>query len=96
MNLDENLPSDTPDHIRKMQVDIVLKKTPLERLKMCCDMADFSMAMVRQQIRSKNPDISDGELKYETIKAVYWDCYSDEEFARIREHFVGPISAASE
>ena len=89
MNPYENLPSDTPDYIRKMQIDIVLSKTPLERLKMCCDMADFSMAMVRQQIRNKNPDILDGALKYETIKLVYADCYSEEEFARIRAHFVG-------
>jgi hypothetical protein len=64
----KNLPSDTPDHIRKIQLDIVMGKTPLERLKMCCDMADFSIAMVRQQIRNKNPDILEGELKYETIK----------------------------
>ncbi len=88
MNPYENLPSDTPDHIRKMQVDIVLKKTPLERLKMCCDMADFSMAMVRKLIKDKHPDISEGELKFETIKAVYADCYSEEEFTRIRAHFV--------
>jgi len=88
MNLYENLPSDTPDHIRKMQVDIVLKKTPLERLKMCCDMADFSMAMVRKLIKDKRPDISEGELKFETIKAVYADCYTEEQFDRIRAHFV--------
>jgi|GEM_PF-6587920 len=60
MNPYENLPSNTPDHIRKMEVDIVLKKTPLERLKMCCDMADFSMAMVRKLIKDKRPDISEG------------------------------------
>jgi len=89
MNPYENRPSDTPEHIRKMQVAIVLQKTPLERLKMCCDMADFSMAMVRKRIKDKRPDISEGELKYETIRLVYADCYSEEEFARIRAHFVG-------
>jgi len=85
----ENLPSDTPDHLRKKQFDIVMRKTPLERLKMCCDMADFSMAMVKKQIKDKHPEISESELKFETIKAVYADCYSDEEMNRIRAHFVG-------
>ena len=92
----KNLPSDTPDHIRKKQFDIVMQKTPLERLKMCCDMADFSVAMVRQQVRNKYHDISEGELKYETIKLVYADCYSAEEFARIRAHFVGTNSTSAE
>ena len=96
MNPYENLPSDTPDHIRKMQVDIVLKKSPLERLRMCTDMADFSMAMVRKQIKDKHPDISDRELKFETIKAVYSDCYDEEEMKRIREHFVGSNSTSAE
>jgi hypothetical protein len=92
MNPYKNLPSDTPDHILQKQVEIVLQKTPLERLKMCCDMADFSMAMVRKLIKDKRPDISEGELKYETIRLVYADCYSEEEFARIRAHFVGSNS----
>ena len=95
MNPYENLPSDTPDYIRKMQVDIVLSKTPLERLKMCCDMADFSMAMVRKRIKDKRPDISEGELKFETIKSVYSDCYDEEELARIRAHFVDAASAST-
>jgi hypothetical protein len=92
MNPYKNLPSDTPDHVLKIQHDIVMRKTPLERLKMCCDMADFSMAMVRKLIKDKRPDISEGELKYETIKLVYADCYTEEDFARIRVHFVGSKS----
>jgi hypothetical protein len=95
MNPYENLPSDTPDYIRKIQVDIVLSKSPLERLKMCCDMADFSMAMVRQQIKDKNPGISEAELKFETIKAVYADCYGEEDMERIRAHFVGSTPPVS-
>lgn len=66
----------------------------MERLKMCCDMADFSIAMVRKLIKDKHLDISEGELKFETIKAVYADCYTEEEFARIRAHFVGPPSSS--
>ena len=57
-------------------------------------MADFSMAMVRKLIKDKHPDISEGELKYETIRMVYADCYNEEEFARIRAHFVGSNSVA--
>ena len=89
MNSYKNFPSDTPEHIRKIQFDIVMQKSLDERIKMCCDMADFLMAIVRQQIKAKHPQISDGELKFETIKTVYADCYDEEELNQIRAHFVG-------
>jgi hypothetical protein len=95
MNPYKNRPSDTPDYIRDMQIAIVLKKSPLERLRMCTDMADFSMAMVRKQIKDKHPEISEGELKFETIKAVYADCYNEEEMNRIKAHFMGLSSTSN-
>jgi hypothetical protein len=82
-----NFPSDTPRHITEMQISIVLKKTPLERLMMCCEMTDFSYEMLKRLIRAKDPDISDNELKFELIKSMYPDCFSEEEMARIAQHF---------
>jgi hypothetical protein len=93
MNPYKQLPSDTPGYIRDMQVAIVLTKTPLERLKMCTDMADFSMEMLKRQIIARKGNISTGELKFEIIKSLYSDCYSEEEMNRIKVHFVSSKAA---
>ena len=54
---------------------------------MCCEMTDFSYEMLKRLIRAKDPDISDNELKFELIKSMYPDCFSEEEMARIAQHF---------
>ena len=82
-----NLPSDTPPHIMKMQVNIVLQKTPLQRLQMCAELTEFSLFMLKRQIKSKHHTIADGRLKFEMIKLMYADCFSEEEMTRIEEHF---------
>ncbi len=87
MDNDYNLPSDTPQHLKEMQISIVLQKTPLERLMMCCEMADFSYEMLKRQIIARDNTISDNRLKFEIIKSLYSDCFSGEEMARIEQHF---------
>ena len=87
MDRSYNLLSDTPRHITEMQISIVLKKTPLERLMMCCEMTDFSYEMLKRQLISRGSTISDGRLKFKIVKPLYADCFSEEEMARIKEHF---------
>jgi hypothetical protein len=87
MNPYKNLPSDTPDHIIDMQISIVQKKSLMERLKMCSDMAEFSIYMLKNQITERHPGISDGQLKFEVVKSLYADCYSEEALNRIKAHF---------
>ena len=87
MDKSYNLPSDTPRHVMEMQISIVLQKTPLERLMMCCEMTDFSYEMLKRQIIARDNTISDNRLKFEIIKSLYPDCFSEEEMARIDKHF---------
>ena len=87
MDKSYNLPSDTPRHIMEMQISIVLQKTPLERLMMCCEMTDFSYEMLKRQIIARDNTISDNRLKFEIVKSLYSDCFSEEEMARIDKHF---------
>jgi len=87
-----NLPSDTPDHIMNIQVSIMLQKSLTERLKMCSDMSEFSINILKKQIMDKRPGISEGELKFEVVKSLYSDCYSEEEMDRIKEHFIGSLT----
>ena len=92
----KNLPSDTPDHILDMQVAIVLQKSPVERLQMCCDMTNFSIDMIKRNIIEKHPGITANELKFEVIKALYSDCYSEKEMRRIKKHFLNlPVVVSS-
>ena len=88
MKSDYNLPSDTPRHIKEMQVSIVLQKTVMERFQMCADMTEFSLNMLKRQILNEQKDISDGRLKFEMIKLLYPDCFNEEEMTRIKEHFI--------
>jgi hypothetical protein len=87
MDNDYNLPSDTPQSVMEMQISIVLQKTPLERLMMCCEMTDFSYEMLKRQIIARDNTISDNRLKFEIVKSLYSDCFSEEEMARIDKHF---------
>ncbi len=87
MDASYNLPSDTPCHIMEMQIAIVMKKTPLERLMMCCEMTDFSYEMLKQLIIARDNNISDNRLKFEIIKSLYPDCFSEDEMIRISNHF---------
>ena len=87
MDKSYNLPSDTPRHIMEMQISIVLQKTLLERLMMCCEMTDFSYEMLKRQIIARDNTISDNRLKFEIVKSLYADCFSEEELARIEKHF---------
>jgi len=88
MNPYKNLPSDTPEHILQLQVDIVRQKSLTERVQMCADMARFSVDMIKRKIIEDRPGIPANELKFEVVKAMYSDCYSHEEMARIKDHFM--------
>jgi hypothetical protein len=88
MDTSYNLPSDTPRHVIEKQIAIVMQKTPLERLLMCCDMTDFSYEMLKRHIIARDGNISEGRLKFEIVKSLYSDCFSDEEMARISSHFI--------
>jgi hypothetical protein len=92
MNAYDHLPSDTPDHIMDMQFSIVMRKSLTERVKTCTEMADFSITMLKKQIMDKHPGISEGRLKFEMVKSLYSDCYSEEEMNRIKEHFIGLVT----
>ncbi len=50
-------------------------------------MIDFGYEMLKRQINAKYPGIPDNLLKFEIVKALYADCFSEEEMARIEKHF---------
>jgi hypothetical protein len=85
--------SDTPDQISKIQLEIFLKKSEEERLKIGDEFSSFGRTIVESSIRNDKPEISEIELKIEVFKRCYSDFFSAEEMGRIvtsmREYLSG-------
>lgn len=47
--------NDTPEHIRKIQYDIIMAKTPEERFMMDIEIMEDVRRMVEGSIREQNP-----------------------------------------
>ena len=75
------------DNLSDAEVANFMQKPLLERVKICSDMTTHSMNMLKKEIKDRNPGISEDQLKFEVVKSLYSDCYSDEEMNRIKEHF---------
>ncbi len=69
---------DTPKEIQDKQLEIILSKTPEERIKMGFDMINFAFKTVKNSIIYSNPKISKRELSIEIFKRFYSDCFSEE------------------
>ena len=75
--------NDTPDHIRKMQHEIMMRMTPQERFMHGIEMIDYGRMIVENSIKAQNPDISERELVVEVFKRYYGNEFSPEEVAKI-------------
>ncbi len=63
--------NDTPEHIRRKQFEIYMAKPLSERIKGVFEMTELSRSIIRNQIKLKNPDISEIDLKIELFKTFY-------------------------
>ena len=77
--------NDTPEHIRKIQYDIIMVKTPEERFLMGIKMMEDVRRMVEGSIWEKNPGISEIDLKIAVFKRYYSKDFSAEELNNITE-----------
>ena len=78
---------DTTDEIYKIQHDIFMKKPLKERFQLNLDLTEFVREMAKRRILSKNPKISDKELKSEIFKEFYSDIFSESEINKIIAKF---------
>ncbi|HEY4654854.1 MAG TPA: hypothetical protein VIH22_10085 [Cyclobacteriaceae bacterium] len=70
--------NDTPDHIHKKQLEIILSKTPGQRFLMGLQMMEDVRQLVLSGIRKERPGISDKELKIAFISRYYKNDLSEE------------------
>ncbi|MCD4696407.1 MAG: hypothetical protein K8S16_09235 [Bacteroidales bacterium] len=59
---------DTTPEMQKKQLEIILAKTAEERFMIGAEIIDFGRQIVESNIRQNNPDISELEMKIQTIK----------------------------
>lgn len=70
--------NDTPEHIHKKQVEIMLAKSQTERFLMGLQMMEDVREIVINSIKNERPGISEKELKVEFIKRYYKNDLSEE------------------
>lgn len=74
--------NDTSPEIEQKVRELFQKKSPIERLKMGCDMYDASRYLVEQAILRKKPHLSGLELQKEVFLRFYRDDFSEEEIEK--------------
>ena len=65
--------TDTPDYIRKKQLEIWLSKPLAERFRLGFELIDAVNQQTLARIKRENPEFSEGELKAEFIRQMYKD-----------------------
>lgn len=78
---------DTTDEIYKIQHDIFMKKPVKERFLLNLDLTEFVREMTKRRILSKNPNLSEKQLKTEIFKETYSDEFSEDEIKKITKKF---------
>ena len=75
--------NDTPKEIEDRFREMVMSRSPVERLKMAADMFDAARVLVQAGIRRELGDLSPVEMKKETFLRFYGQDFSEEEMERI-------------
>ena len=70
--------TDTPDHIHRKQLEILLSKSIEERFLMGLEMMEEVRQIVRNSIRLQNPGISEKSITMEFIRRYYKNDLSTE------------------
>ena len=87
---------DTPKEIRKIQNRIFFQKTVQERFQIGIEMIEDTKKIVENSIKSKNPQISEIDLKIEVFKRFYKNDFSEEKMGDIvkgfREYYLKLVS----
>ena len=77
--------NDTPEYIAQKQFEIIYKKPAIKRFLMSFEMTNFAHDLLESTIRSKQPGISEINLKIEVFKRFYINDFSESEMNRIIE-----------
>lgn len=68
--------NDTDPRIEKIYRNMLMSKSPFERLQMACSMFDTAKEIVTSSIMEKKPDISASDLRCEIFLQLYGPDFS--------------------
>lgn len=68
--------NDTSPQIEKLHHDMLMARSPLERLKMSCSMYDTAKHLVIASIKEQDPDCSPQKMRQEIFMRFYGDDYN--------------------
>lgn len=77
--------NDTPKHILKKQFEIIHSKPLSERIKGLFEMTELSRKIILNQLKLKNPELTEIELKIELFKTFYRSDFDMEALNKIAE-----------
>lgn len=75
--------SDTPERIERLYNDMLLSRTPLERLRMASRMYDSAKKLVIAGIRDKNPHLTLSQLRAHLFLRMYGSDFTNTEKEKI-------------
>lgn len=77
--------NDTPKHILQKQFDIIYAKPLKDKIAGLFEMTELSRKIILNQLKQKNPQLSEIDLKIELFKKFYKIDFDDETLNRIEE-----------
>ncbi|MBA2562710.1 MAG: hypothetical protein H0V14_07290 [Chitinophagaceae bacterium] len=86
-NVYDKLPTDTPPHILKKQVETIQSLSYSERLRIACGLSDFCYQQTMNMLRKKLGTTDEKLLKIAFVETVYKNDFSKEELYRIKLFF---------
>lgn len=80
--------TDTPNRVRRIYADFIMKKSDVERFQMGFEMADIGQRMVEEQFRQKHPHWSVGERRAAVFERIYRNDFAPDEMDRIKASII--------
>jgi hypothetical protein len=77
--------NDTSKEIRKIQFEILNKRSDAEKIKGLLDLTELSRKIILDQLHQKNPEMTENNLKVELFRIFYKDDFKPEKLDEISE-----------
>ena len=77
---------DTPKRVELIMQEKIRQKTPAQRVKMGCDMYDFSKELIVHAIQKEMPKLSPSEQRQEVFLKFYGQDFSVDQRNKIIRH----------
>ena len=79
---------DTSEIVSKKYRDMLMQRTPEERIAMTYSMFESGKEIIRSSIRDHYPEISDSEMKKELFLRFYGQDFSEKQRKKIIKHLI--------